>query len=277
MLCGVSPLPELPEVEVTRAGITTHISGNTITRSVAHSADLRWPISPELTTVLPGQTIKSVERRGKYLLLHCQVGSVLIHLGMTGYLKIVSPATSREKHDHFDLDFQDGKVLRLNDVRRFGAVIWAGAEPHTHELLAELGPEPLTDAFDGNYLYNLSRGRKLAVKQFLMDQKVVAGIGNIYANEALFHAGIHPTTMAGSLSKSRTRLLVSAIKNVLTTSINVGGTMLDFRDGTEKTGYFHQELAVYRREGQPCAVCATPVHFEKLGQRSIYYCKRCQK
>ena len=269
-------MPELPEVEVTCAGITAHISGNTITRSVAHSADLRWPISPELTTVLPGQTVQSVQRRGKYLLLHCHVGSLLIHLGMTGYLKIVSAATTREKHDHFDLDFHDGKVLRLNDVRRFGAVIWTGSEPQTHELLAELGPEPLTEAFDGSYLFHKSRGRKLAVKQFLMDQKVVAGIGNIYANEALFHAGIHPTTAAGSLAENRMRQLAAAIKAVLIASINVGGTMLDFRDGTEKTGYFHQELAVYRRAGEPCTVCATPVQFEKLGQRSIYFCTQCQ-
>ena len=270
-------MPELPEVEVTRVGISGHIGGNTIAKMVAHSGSLRWPISPELSTILPGQTIHSVERRGKYLLLHCQAGGVLIHLGMTGYLRILSTMTVPGKHDHFDLVFNDGVVLRLNDVRRFGSVVWAGPDPQSHKLLADMGPEPLTDDFNGAYLYRRSRGRKITIKQFLMDHKVVAGIGNIYANEALFHSGIRPTTPAGKLSKVRHLGLVAAIKSVLTTSIKVGGTMLDFRDGTEKTGYFHQELAVYRRCGQPCVVCATPIQQNRVGQRSIYYCKSCQR
>ncbi len=270
-------MPELPEVEVARLGIARHIAGNSVATVVVHSAHLRWPVSPELENVLPGQTVQSVERRGKYLLLHCQTGSVLLHLGMTGQLRIVSTATSPGKHDHFDIIFRNGVVLRLNDVRRFGSVLWAGAEPYTHVLLAELGPEPLTGAFDGNYLFQMSRGRKIAVKQFIMDHKVVAGIGNIYANEALFHAGIRPATQAGRLSKIRTQALAAAIKDVLTTAISVGGTMLDFRDGNEKLGYFHQELAVYRRAGQPCTVCAAPIQVKRLGQRSIYFCKSCQR
>lgn len=269
-------MPELPEVEIARAGITKHISGNTITQVVAHSASLRWPISPELAKILPGQIVQAVERRGKYLLLQCPAGVVLIHLGMTGELRIVSADLAPGKHDHFDLIFHDGVVLRLNDVRRFGSVIWAGSEPHTHELLSEMGPEPLGEEFDGGFLYQKSRGRKITIKQFLMDHKVVAGIGNIYANESLFHAGIRPTTPAGRLSKVRSHKLVAAIKTVLTTSIEVGGTMLDFRDGTERYGYFHQELAVYRREGQPCTVCETEIQYERLGQKSIYYCKTCQ-
>jgi len=196
-------LPELPEVEIAQAGITKHISGNTIAQVVAHSDSLRWPISAELATILPGQIVQAVERRGKYLLLQCPAGVVLIHLGMTGQLRIVSTALAHGKHDHFDLIFHDGVVLRLNDVRRFGSIIWAGSETHTHELLSEMGPEPLGEEFDGSYLYQKSRGRKITIKQFLMDHKVVAGIGNIYANESLFHAGIRPTTPVGRLSKVR--------------------------------------------------------------------------
>ena len=270
-------MPELPEVEVTRVGISRHIGGNTIANIVAHSDNLRWPISPELSSILPGQTIQSVERRGKYLLLNCQAGGVLIHLGMTGYLRILSTAIAPGMHDHFDLVFHDGVVLRLNDVRRFGSMVWAGSDPQSHKLLADMGPEPLTSDFDGAYLYQKTRGRKITIKQFLMDHKVVAGIGNIYANEALFHAGIRPTTPAGKLSKARNIGLVTAIKSVLTTSIKVGGTMLDFRDGNEKTGYFHQQLAVYRRSGQPCVVCATPIQQNRVGQKSIYYCMTCQR
>lgn len=270
-------MPELPEVEVTRVGITPYISGNTVVNVLAHSSNLRWPISQELTTVLPGKTIQSVERRGKYLLLQCKVGVVLIHLGMTGYLRIVPAATVPEKHDHFDIIFHDGLVLRLNDVRRFGSVVWTGSEPLKHKLLVELGPEPLTAEFDGTYLYQKSRGRKIPVKQFIMDHKVVAGIGNIYANEALFHAGIRPSTRSGHLSKVRSLHLVQAIKTVLASSIEVGGTMLDFRDGTEQMGYFHQQLAVYNRGGLPCSKCAAPIQYNKLGQRSTYYCKTCQR
>ena len=270
-------MPELPEVEVARLGITPHILGKTIDRVVAHAANLRWPISPELITVLPGQIIQSVERRGKYLLLHSHVGGVLIHLGMTGYLRVVSIANVPEKHDHFDIVFEDGIVLRLNDVRRFGSVTWAGINPNTHKLLAELGPEPLTREFHATYLYQKSRGRKITIKQFLMDHKVVAGVGNIYANEVLFHARISPTTPAGLVSKVRCKELVAIIKSVLTTSIKIGGTMLDIRDGTEKIGYFHQELAVYRRDGQPCVVCSTPIQQVRVGQRSNYYCKTCQR
>jgi formamidopyrimidine-DNA glycosylase len=270
-------VPELPEVEVARVGINRQISGKTIVSVLAHSANLRWPISPELATVLPGQTVQSVERRGKYLLLHCQVGGVLIHLGMTGYLRIVSAATAPEKHDHFDVVFHDGIVLRLNDVRRFGSVVWAGSDPQKHKLLAELGPEPLTEEFDGTFLYHKSRRRKISVKQFVMDQKVVAGIGNIYANESLFHAGIRPTLQAGRLTKARSEILVAAIKSVLAASIKVGGTMLDYRDGTEKLGGFHLEFAVYNCNGQPCTFCATPIQLQRVGKRSIYYCKTCQR
>lgn len=270
-------MPELPEVEVIRIGISSHITGNTVSGVKIYGASLRWPISPELVAILPGQTIQTVSRRGKYLLLNCQSGGMLIHLGMTGYLRILSNAIVPETHDHFDLLFQDGIILRLNDVRRLGSVLWAGSTPDTYKLLVDLGPEPLTDDFDGTYLYQKSRARKVTVKQFIMDPKVVAGVGNIYANEALFHAGIRPTTPAGRLSKARSLALVAAIKSVLTASIKAGGTMLDFRDGTEKLGYFHQKLVVYGRDGQPCTICNTPIQFNRIGKRSIYYCKTCQQ
>ncbi|MDD2540646.1 MAG: bifunctional DNA-formamidopyrimidine glycosylase/DNA-(apurinic or apyrimidinic site) lyase, partial [Desulfuromonadaceae bacterium] len=212
-----------------------------------------------------------------YLLINCPAGTALIHMGMTGYLRLVTEVTLPGKHDHFDIIFKNGIVLRLNDVRRFGSVIWAGSNPQQHALLAELGPEPLTGKFNGVTLYQKSRGRKITIKQFLMDHKVVAGIGNIYANEALFHAGILPTTPAGQLTKTRIVKLVAVIKAVLANSIRVGGTMLDLRDGVEKFGYFHQELMVYRRSGLPCVRCSTLIQQDRLGKRSIYYCKKCQR
>lgn len=270
-------MPELPEIEIICAGITPHITGNTVANIIVHTANLRWPISPELSALLPGQTIQSIKRRGKYLLINFQIGSVLIHLGMTGHLRVLPTAALPGKHDHFELVFQNGIVLRLNDVRRFGSVLWAGPNPETHKLLVELGPEPLTDTFDGTYLYHKSRARKIMVKQFIMDHKVVAGIGNIYANEALFHAGIRPSTPAGRLSRARCQQLVQTIKAVLTTSIKVGGTMLDSRDGTERLGYFPQQLMVYNRGGKPCHTCGTTIQYKRLGQRSIYYCKKCQR
>lgn len=270
-------VPELPEIERICAGITPHITGNTVAKIVVHTANLRWPISPELSCLLPGQTIQSIERRGKYILLNCQIGGVLIHLGMTGHLRILSKAALLGKHDHFDLVFQNGIVLRLNDVRRFGAVLWAGPNPKSHKLLVDLGLEPLTDTFDGTYLYHKSRARKITVKQFIMDHKVVVGIGNIYANEALFHAGIRPSTPVGRLSQSRCQQLVKAIKAVLTTSIKVGGTMYYSCDGIERQGYFSQHLMVYNREGEPCHACGSIVQYKRVGQRSIYYCNRCQR
>jgi len=270
-------MPELPEIEVILRGIAPYLVGNKITNLTIHTANLRWPISTELKELLPGQTVLSLERKGKYLVLSCPVGGVLFHLGMTGYLRIVPVDSVLGKHDHFDIVFQNGVVLRLNDVRRFGAVLWAGSEPLMHKLLAELGPEPLSEAFDKTYLYQMSRKRKMAVKQFIMNPKVVAGIGNIYANEILFHAGIQPTTPAGLLSLAQSHTLVHAIKIVLNTSIGVGGTMLDFRDGSEKLGYFPQQFAVYGRGSKPCLKCTDTIQYQRMGQRSIYFCPSCQK
>lgn len=269
-------MPELPEVEVTRIGISNYINSNTIKRIVAYSTNLRWPISPDIFSILPGETINSVERRGKYLLLKCQSGILLIHLGMTGQLRIVTTTCTPEKHDHLDIVFIDEVVLRLNDARRFGSVFWVDSNLE-HKFIEQMGPEPLSEEFDGNYLYQKSRGRKIIVKKFLLDQQVVAGIGNIYANEALFHAGIHPSIPAGRISKVRYKNLVVAIKLVLATSIKLGGTMIDFRDGTEKNGHFPQKFSVYNRSGRPCTICGTQIQYKRVMRRSIYFCKSCQK
>jgi formamidopyrimidine-DNA glycosylase len=269
-------MPELPEIEVILQGLAPHVVGNIVTGLDVHTSQLRWPISVELAELLPGQTIQGLERRGKYLLMHCSLGTVLIHLGMTGYLRLVPSAFIRSKHDHLDINFKNDVTLRLNDVRRFGTVLWVGTSLREHRLLADLGPEPLTTAFNGTYLYQLSRKRTIAVKHFIMDHKVIAGVGNIYANEALFYAGIRPSTPAGRISTTRYHQLSDAIKQVLTDSILAGGTMLDHRDGTEKTGYFSQQLAVYNRSDEPCPRCSAPIQYKRLGQRSIYYCKSCQ-
>jgi len=269
-------VPELPEVEIIRLGISPYVFGNTIVGVTAHSPNLRWPISPELFAEMPGQSILSIERRGKYLLLHISTGFVLIHLGMTGYLRILPIGTAPGKHDHFDIIFKNNIMLRLNDVRRLGSIFWVGFDAQPQKHLLELGPEPLTEDFNGTYLFEKSRSRKVTVKQFIMDHKVVAGIGNIYANEALFYAKIQPTVSANKLSFARTVSLAAAIKSVLTSSIRVGGTMLDFRDGTEKHGSFNHELAVYKRGGQSCAVCAMQIQEIRVGRRSVYYCSNCQ-
>ena len=269
-------MPELPEIEVILQGLSPHLVGNTVTRLVVHTPLLRWPISTDLADLLPGQTILKLERRGKYLLMHCTLGTVLFHLGMTGYLRLLSSISSRGKHDHLDIHFHNRMVLRLNDVRRFGTVLWVGASPFTHPLLADLGPEPLTMEFNGEYLYEQSRQRKITVKLFIMDHKVLAGVGNIYANEALFYAGIRPNTAAGRISKARYERLASAIKMVFANSIDAGGTMLDYRDGTEKEGSFPQQFAVYGRTAEPCRHCSSPIQYKRLSQRSMYYCKVCQ-
>ncbi len=271
-------MPELPEIEVILRGITPHIVGNKISNIAIHTANLRQPISTEIKELLPGQVVHSLERRGKYLVLNCPVGGVLLHLGMTGYLRIVPADAALSKHDHFEIIFQNKIVLRLTDIRRLGIVLWAGVEPYLHKLLAELGPEPLSEDFDGIYLFKKSRKRTVAIKHFIMDPMVVAGIGNIYANESLFHAGIHPATPTGILSHTRCDNLTRAIKIVLATAIKAGGTMLDFRDGTEKPGGFLQHLTVYGRESQPCLKCSTAsIQYQRISRRSVFFCASCQK
>lgn len=274
-------MPELPEVETTRRGIEPHLVGRRVAGVTLRRADLRWPIPPEVQALLPGQRIQSVERRAKYLLLHTPVGSALLHLGMSGVLRVLPPDAPLGKHDHVDIAVEPepgrpARILRYTDPRRFGCLLWQMPD-ETHPLLASLGPEPLTDAFDGDRLWHLSRGRKAAVKLFLMDNAVVVGVGNIYASEALFAAGIDPRRAAGRVSRQRYARLAQEIKRILAWAIERGGTTLrDFLNPDGAPGYFFRELFVYGRAGEPCRVCETPIRQTVLGQRSTFWCPRCQ-
>jgi formamidopyrimidine-DNA glycosylase len=275
-------LPELPEVETTRRGIAPYVVGRRVTGVILRRPDLRWPIPPEISERLPGQRIDAVERRAKYLLLHTAAGSALLHLGMTGVLRVLPPDAPVGKHDHVDIALertstQAPRILRFTDPRRFGCLLWQ--PPDTiHELLAKLGPEPLTDDFDGDLLWHRSRGRTAAVKLFLMDNAVVVGVGNIYASEALFRAGIDPRKPAGSLSRARYARLAAEVKRLLAWAIERGGTTLrDFLAPDGAPGYFFRELMVYGRAGEPCRVCGTPIRQVVLGQRSTFWCPRCQR
>ena len=271
-------MPELPEVETTRRGISRHVVNNEISQVIIRQPRLRYPVSRRLSRELPGNIIRRVDRLGKYLLLKTTRGTVLVHLGMSGSLRIVSSDTPYERHDHVDVRFNDGRSMRLRDPRRFGLVLWTTRDPAQHPLLKGLGPEPLSPAFDGDYLYCQSRGRKLAIKQLIMDAGVVMGIGNIYANEALFMSGIHPLRPAGRLSRQRYEVLARAVKRVLREAVTQGGTTLrDFVDGEGRPGYFRQYLKVYDREGLPCVKCGAAIRHIRQGQRSTYYCSGCQR
>ncbi len=271
-------MPELPEVETTRRGIAPHLIGQRVQRVVVRNARLRWPIPEDLDVRLSGQQIVSVERRAKYLLIGAEVGTLISHLGMSGSLRMVEAGTPVAKHDHVDIELESGLVLRYTDPRRFGAMLWSIESPLQHALLQKLGPEPLLDDFSVNHLYECSRGRSIAVKPFIMDNAVVVGVGNIYASEALFAAGIDPRRAAGSLSKARYAKLTAEIKRILAWAIEQGGTTLrDFVGGDGKPGYFQQKLFVYGRSGQPCLGCATELREIKLGQRASVYCPKCQR
>ena len=270
-------MPELPEVETSRRGIAPHILQQKICTVQIRQKQLRWPIPALVKQRLPGQTINSVERRGKYLLLGCDAGTLIIHLGMSGSLRIVEPDTPAQKHDHFELLFANNKILRLRDPRRFGAVLWTSKPVAQHKLIRELGPEPLSESFDGKYLQQLSRGRKVAVKSFIMNSHVVVGVGNIYANEALFLAGINPRRSASRISLQRYQLLAECIKSVLQRAIQQGGTTLrDFAQQDGKPGYFKQTLNVYGRANLPCPQCQRPLKQIRQQQRSSFYCSHCQ-
>lgn len=270
-------MPELPEVETTRRGIAPHVKGRRIESLVIRQRQLRWPIPGSLKRYLTGTQINDVGRRAKYLLLHCDNGSALLHLGMSGSLRVVPSAQPVMTHDHVDFQLSDGRSLRFNDPRRFGALLWAGRDPHQHPLLASLGPEPLSREFTGQHLHRRSRERRCAVKSFIMDAHQVVGVGNIYASEALYHAGIHPRRPAGRISAKRYELLAQCIREVLRDAIAAGGTTLrDFTaDGIP--GYFSQSLAAYGREGLPCLACDTPLRCEVIGQRASFFCPRCQR
>lgn len=271
-------MPELPEVETIRRGITPYLIGQAVTRVIVREPRLRWPVSPELEADLSGQVCHGVERRGKYLLLAADSGNVLIHLGMSGSLRILPADAPANKHDHVDILLASGYCLRLNDPRRFGALLWTTNPPGDHPLLRHLGPEPLTEDFHAGYLHGLAHGRKLAVKDFIMDSRIVVGVGNIYANEALFRAGINPRRAAGRISRDRYLRLVAAIRTVLAEAIAQGGTTLrDFADSEGKPGYFQQRLQVYAQARLPCPTCAEPIRLSRLNQRATYHCPRCQR
>ncbi len=270
-------MPELPEVETTRRGIEPHAKGLRVESVEVRDRRLRWPVSKEVETILPGSKIEELERRGKYLLFRTDTGTLIVHLGMSGSLRVVSSAEPVQKHDHVDINLVGGKILRYNDPRRFGCMLWAIADPMEHELLSKLGPEPLEPVFTPEHLHQRSRGRKASVKTFIMDSHIVVGVGNIYANEALYLAGIHPARAAGRISLARYRELVAAIKQVLAAAVEQGGTTLrDFVGGDGKPGYFKQQLNVYDRAGQPCVGCGRELRESRLGQRSTVYCGHCQ-
>lgn len=273
-------MPELPEVETTKSGIAPHVVSDRVTEIIIRQSQLRWPITDNLATILTGQTLTHIERWAKYLLLHFQgadSGVLMIHLGMSGSLCIAESGSEPGKHSHVDICFAKGTVLRYTDPRRFGCILWLGAQPHEHKLLKALGPEPLSDAFSGAYLKQLAGNKSQAVKQFIMDQKVVTGVGNIYATEALFAAGIHPKRMAKSISLTRYDSLTQHIKTILSNAIAQGGTTLkDFVGGDGKPGYFKQELLAYGRKGDPCVQCQTPLQEIKLGNRATVFCQKCQ-
>lgn len=270
-------MPELPEVETTRRGIAPYLVGHRIESLKIRQSRLRWPIPAALRRKLPGQYIEGVDRRAKYLLVHTEPGSVLLHLGMSGSLRVLPGATPASAHDHVDWQLDSGHILRFTDPRRFGSQLWQPAGT-VHPLLAALGPEPLSAAFDGVHLWNLSRGRKAPVKAFLMDQKTVVGVGNIYAAEALFAAGIRPGRAAGSIPQPRYERLAAEVKRILAHAIRRGGTTLrDFLRPDGEPGYFEQELFVYGRKGEPCKVCGGVIRAVRLGQRSTFYCPHCQR
>ncbi len=269
-------MPELPEVETTRRGLEPHIIGKRIQSVLLRRDTLRWPIPFDIVEKLPGQKILGIERRAKYLMMHTAAGSALWHLGMSGSMRVLKASAAAGKHDHVDVVLSGQKIIRFTDPRRFGCLLWQA--PHEiHPLLQKLGPEPLSSAFTGDYLFRKSRGKSLAVKSFLMDQAVVVGVGNIYAAESLFRAGISPLREAGSLSKARYEKLAEAAKEILAYAIERGGTTLrDFINPDSEPGYFEQELDVYGREGEPCKQCGRALRDSRLNNRAGAWCGFCQ-
>lgn len=271
-------MPELPEVETTRRGLLPHVRQRRIVRLNLHERRLRWPVPSALSTKAAGRCIGNVTRRAKYLLLELDHDChLLVHLGMSGSLRVVAANTPRLKHDHFEIELDNGLTLRFNDPRRFGSLHWLEGDPSTHPLLAALGPEPLSAAFDADYLWARLRRRKMAIKSLIMNANVVVGVGNIYASESLFLAGIRPGRQAGKLTRNEAARLTEAIKFVLQQAIEVGGTTLrDFVGADGKPGYFRQKLNVYERAGEPCRRCGEAIRTRVLGQRATYWCSQCQ-
>lgn len=266
-------MPELPEVEVTRRRLELGLVGKEFSRVEVRAAKLRLPVPPELATVLPGRTVRAVSRRAKYLLIDCERGWLIVHLGMTGFLRVLPEIIPPGKHDHLDFVFAGGQVLRFHDPRKFGLIAWTCGDPLDHPLLTGLGPEPLEAGFDGDYLVGASRSRRVAVKQWIMNAAVVAGVGNIYANEALFRAGIRPDRAAGSLGPEECRRLAGFIREVLEESIGQGST---YTVAEETVAYHPLAFAVYGRGGEACRRCGTPLEETRLGNRSTVWCPHCQ-
>lgn len=271
-------MPELPEVETTRRGLAPLLVGQRIRTVVVRNRALRKPVPRQLARRVAGATIRALTRRGKYLLVDCGGGTLILHLGMSGRLWVTDAATPITAHDHFDLVLDNGTVVRLRDPRRFGLVLWQAGDPLAHPLLATIGPEPLSAEFDGAWLHRVTRSRGAAIKHVLMDSHVVAGVGNIYANEALFRAGIHPRTAARRLSRARCALLVEKIRETLELAIGAGGsTLRDYVASDGQAGYFQHQFLVYDRAGEPCYRCRTMIRGVRQGQRSTFYCPSCQR
>lgn len=269
-------MPELPEVETTLRGITPYVQGKQITDVIVRQRQMRWPVPHNLNKLLKDQQILNVKRRAKYLLFETGAGHMILHLGMSGSLRIVANQINPLKHDHVDIVFSK-IVLRFHDPRRFGTILWTSSNPLEHKLLRVLGPEPLSNDFDGQHLHKLAKSRKVNVKNFIMNSHVVAGIGNIYASEALFLSGIHPQRAAGRISLARYEILAKNIKKVLNIAIDFGGTTLrDFVREDGNPGYFANQLNVYDKKGEPCPICKSPIKARMLGQRNSFFCKQCQ-
>lgn len=269
-------MPELPEVETTLRGIQPFVQGQVLNQVDVRDSRLRWPV-PQAVQQAVGERVERLERRAKYLLLHVRHGALLVHLGMSGSLRVITGNEEPRKHDHFDL-VTDEATVRYNDPRRFGCLLWADSPVHDHPLLASLGPEPLSPAFNATALYARSRGRRAAIKNFIMDGRIVAGVGNIYASEALFMAGIHPARPAGRVALHRYEALCAAIRDVLERSIRQGGTTLrDYVNSDGTPGYFAQDLLAYGREGRACFQCGEAIRQRVIGQRSSFFCVRCQR
>ena len=271
-------MPELPEVETTRRGIEPHLQDQIITEIIIRDHRLRWPVPEQLKIEALDQKILSVKRRGKYILIETRPGTIILHLGMSGNMRILPANTAAKKHDHIDFILSNKQCLRFHDPRRFGACLWTNENPLDHKLLKNLGPEPWDQAFNANMLHQRSRQRKVTIKNFIMDSKIVVGVGNIYASEALFKSGIRPDIAAGKISLIRYENLVKTIKIILEQAIEQGGTTLrDFTNSSGQPGYFKQELAVYGKEGEPCTQCQQPIINKTIGQRSSFYCLKCQR
>lgn len=271
-------MPELPEVETTRRGLEPLLVGQRIRTAVVRNRAMRKPVPRYLPQRLAGATVRALGRRGKYLLFDCGSGTLILHLGMSGRLWVVQDGAAPTRHDHFDLVLDNGTVVRLRDPRRFGLVLWQSGDPLAHALLAKIGPEPLSAEFDGTWLHRATRSRGAAIKQVLMDSHVVAGVGNIYANEALFHAGISPRTAARRLSRERCHVLVARIRETLELAISAGGSSLrDYVGSNGMAGNFQSQFTVYGRAGEPCPRCGGAIREIRQGQRSTFFCPRCQR